>query len=257
MHHPIVAADAVTGVLIRLWSLVLRVFLVLGEDHVLDMGVEWNLRVEDLRAFSDPDPQPLGFKVAAIHLLDFLPVNRIEDCIRVVSCIRILGTQICCGDPNSELIVRLLHDLGSGVVIGLVVGVVPEPQFFVLLIRLLDSRLTEAMSVKGAMSLNINELHTIVLISVDRALDSRIECSTPFIEVHSNICRHFRVIFTIGVWIRRAGKGDTIASWVDFVEELPIARDVQFEHVTNGVLSAFSDSLFNQVINIVDKVWAV
>ena len=47
VHHPGVAVNAVTVLLMHLWILVLGVFLVLGEDEVLNMGMKWNLWVEN------------------------------------------------------------------------------------------------------------------------------------------------------------------------------------------------------------------
>lgn len=52
VHDPDVAIDTVTVICVRFWIRIFRVFLVLGEDQVLDMGVEWDLRVQNFRAES-------------------------------------------------------------------------------------------------------------------------------------------------------------------------------------------------------------
>lgn len=256
VHHPIVAADAVTFVPIPLCILVLCVFLVLGEDQVLDMGMEWDLRVENFHAKSDRAPQPLGFGVVAIHLLGFCIIDSIEDCIGVIGRTRILKAQICCGESVSDLVGRLLQEL-SIVSFWLVVRVVPKPQLVIVLVRLLDSRFAEAMPIKGAIPLNIDELDAIILVSIDRVLDSLIECAAHFVEILPNFCRHFCVIFTVRFWVRSTSEGDTIAPCVDFIEEFGIAGDVQFELIANGPLSTSCDSLFDEMVDVVDQVRAV
>ncbi len=189
------------------------------------MGMKSDLWVENLGAPSDGVPAWFGIDIAAIRVLECLLIDCVEDRICVIGPTLKFGAESCCRESVGDFVRRICQEF-DGVILGVILRVVPEKELVIFLVRLFDTFLTEAMSIKGTIRLDIDEFNTTILTPSDSIFDSCVKCDAHMVKVFSQLCGQVSMLFPIIIWVRLAGEGDIIACCLDLIKEFSVACDV-------------------------------